>query len=192
MLTAPSEALMSAPRRHRAAAVLALVGATLLSGVQAQMPAWKWRDAQGRIQYSDRAPPQQVPDKDILQRPAARSSAEPAAPTASAGAASAAGAAGAARPLARASGGQDPVLEARRKQQETAEADKRKAEEDKRQRLRQENCERSKEYMRSLNDGLRIARTGPNGERAFLSDAERAQETARTRELISSECQSPP
>jgi hypothetical protein len=167
---------------------LALAGVTVLSGVQAQMPAWKWRDAQGRIQYSDRAPPQQVPDKDILQRPVTRQAAStaPAAPEA------ASSAVAAARPLPRASGSLDPVLEARRKQQEAAEADKRKAEDDKRQRLRQENCERSKDYLRSLNDGLRIARTAPNGERSFMSDAERAQETARTRELISSECQSAP
>ena len=50
-----------------AAALLALAG--LSSALPAAAAEWKWRDAAGRIVYSDRPPPASVPDKAILQRP---------------------------------------------------------------------------------------------------------------------------
>ena len=43
---------------------LALMALTSIAHAQ-----WKWRDADGRTQYSDRPPPPSVADKDILQRP---------------------------------------------------------------------------------------------------------------------------
>ena len=54
------------------ALLLSLLG--VLAGLMPSSPAaaqWKWRDAQGRVQYSDRPPPTTVPDRDILTRPAA-------------------------------------------------------------------------------------------------------------------------
>ena len=54
------------------ALLLSLLG--VLGGLMPSSPAaaqWKWRDAQGRVQYSDRPPPTTVPDRDILTRPAA-------------------------------------------------------------------------------------------------------------------------
>ena len=56
-------------------AVLALVGLALALPAVAQ---WKWRDAQGRITVSDRPPPREVPERDILVRPAAAPSQRPA------------------------------------------------------------------------------------------------------------------
>ena len=44
---------------------LALMALTSIAHAQ-----WKWRDADGRTQYSDRPPPPSVAEKDILQRPA--------------------------------------------------------------------------------------------------------------------------
>ena len=53
--------------------LVALVCCSVLIGPVAAQ--WKWRDAGGRIQYSDRPPFASVPDRDILQRPATGSAA---------------------------------------------------------------------------------------------------------------------
>ena len=68
---------------------------------------WKWRDASGRVTVSDRPPPRDVAEKDILQRPAAPR------PAVSVNAASAA--ASAASATAAASAPVDKELEARRR-----------------------------------------------------------------------------
>ena len=42
--------------------------------------------------------------------------------------------------------------------------------------------------MRTLNDGMRIARVNEKGEREFLSDSDRTAETERTRSAIAANC----
>lgn len=180
--------------------LLALVfSALLVSPVAAQ---WKWRDVGGRIQYSDRPPPAGVPDRDILQRPAAGSSATAprnpvaaAAPSASspspvavaagtAGAAPAASAASAASAPVRS----DPVLEARRRDAERAEAARKKLEADTQVAARADNCQRAQTQLRTLDAGQRISRINVNGEREILDDSARAVEAARARTIIASDC----
>ena len=82
-----------------ASLALALALGAFAMPAQAQ---WKWRDAKGQIHVSDLPPPRDIPDKDVLQRPAvvARAAAQ---------AASAASAPEAAKP------GVDPELEARKR-----------------------------------------------------------------------------
>ena len=53
---------------------------------------------------------------------------------------------------------------------------------------RADNCARAKAQMRTFDAGGRISRTNEKGEREFLDDKARAQETARTRDAIASEC----
>lgn len=163
----------------RAAALLVL--ALVATGAMAQ---WKWKDANGRVQYSDLPPPAGVAEKDILQRPAAARRVV-AAPV-PAEAASAAPAAAGTVPV----GGkpQETELDVKRKQAEAAEAAKRKAEEQKVAAARAENCTRARGQQKLLDDGVRIARTGPTGEREILDDAQRAQESRRVREIIASDC----
>ena len=55
-----------AMRRSLVVLSVALFGATLALPVAAQ---WKWRGANGQMQYSDLPPPPGVAEKDILQRP---------------------------------------------------------------------------------------------------------------------------
>ncbi|MFZ5520135.1 MAG: DUF4124 domain-containing protein [Pseudomonadota bacterium] len=138
---------------------------------------WKWRTPDGRVQYSDRPPPPGVAEKDILQQPrgAARPATTPS-PAASPAAAS---------PAAAAS---DPELEARRRKEKEQQDAQRKAEEDKLAKQRAENCQRAQGYLRSLNDGIRIARTNAQGEREILNDEQRAEETRRTQQIIASDC----
>ena len=163
-----------------------LLGCVWLAALAAvQQPAqsatqWKWLKADGRCcEYSDRPPPASVPEKDILQRPAAvkRAAAAPGS------AASAAAASASAPPKAI-----DPELEARRrKEQESREAGK-KAEEEKEAKARAENCERAREYQRTLDSGMKIARTNQKGEREFLDDQQRSAENERNRKLLDQNC----
>jgi hypothetical protein len=84
--------------------------------------------------------------------------------------------------------GVDKDLEARRRAEEQARQAKERAEKDKVAQARAENCARARNYMQTLDSGVRIARTNAQGEREILGDEARAAETARTRELIAANC----
>lgn len=144
---------------------------------------WKWKDQSGRVQYSDLPPPPSVTDKDILQRPAGSSRRGPVAPPSFVAASGAQGSAAAGSAPAG-----DPELEAKRRKAEQDEAAKRKAEEAKIAAARADNCQRAKAQLRSLDDGMRMARVNEKGEREILDDKARADEAQRTREIIASDC----
>lgn len=166
-----------------------MLGLSLAGSVAAQ---WKWRDAQGQVQYSDRPPPQSVPARDILGKPpgsdtltvremgSARSVVTPAS------AASAPEGAAASKAPADVRAAQNQAA-ARQRQAEADEA-KRKADEEKFAKQRADNCRRAQDYVRTLESGSRVARMNDKGEREFLDDAQRASELQRSRELVSSEC----
>ena len=164
-------------RRFIVIALTALLGATLSLPAAAQ---WKWRDKTGQIQYSDLPPPPGVAEKDILQRP---NSARQRASLVVSEPASAASAAAPAAPKM-----VEPELEAKRRKAEQEQAAKKKAEDEKIALARAENCSRAKGHLRSLEDGIRIARTNEKGEREILDDKARAEETRRTRDIIAADC----
>jgi Domain of unknown function (DUF4124) len=138
---------------------------------------WKWRDKNGVVQYSDLPPPPGIPSQDVLQR-------------------STTGRQGVAGPAASAAAsgvrGADPELEGKRRTAEQQKNDKAKAEERAQAErvaiAKADNCSRAKGHMKSLEDGLRMVRTNANGEREVLDDKARAEEKARTREAIASDC----
>ena len=171
--------MLSTPKpRPARKALLALLAVTITALALPCAAQWKWRDAQGRVQYSDRPPPNDVRDRDILARPAAapapRSNAAPASAPAPAGNASA--------PTS------DPALETRKRQAESAQDQAKRDEEARVARQKVENCARAKEYARTVESGQRISRTNDKGEREFLDDAQRAREATRAREVIASDC----
>jgi hypothetical protein len=163
-------------------AALLLSGVVLASGLVHAATQWKWRDAGGAIQYSDRPPPPGTPEANILARPAAsvRAQAKRAQEVASQASA----------PALNASSpkSEDPELEARRKKAEAEEAAKRKADEEKFAKQKADNCVRARSYQRTLQDGIRIARTDAKGEREILDDKGRAEEMQRTQDSIQSNC----
>lgn len=158
-------------------------------------PLWKWRDANGRVQISDRPPPKDVPDSAIIQRPdaAAAINYSPAAvPPGNVapvgrgrGASSAADAASAAPTV-------DPELEKRRLQLQAeaqkppasapAKADPQAAAQ------RADNCRRAQNLLAALQSGQRMARAGAQGEREVLDDKARAEEIQRAQAQIQSSC----
>ena len=165
--------------RWTALTCAAVLGALLAVPAQAQ---WKWRDKNGQTQYSDLPPPTGVAESDILQRPnaATQRRGPAAAPVAASGAASGA--------PALAPKGSDPELEAKRRQAEQDVAAKKKAEDEKIAIAKADNCMRAKAQMRTLDSGVRIARTNDKGEREFMDDAARAAEAKRTQGIIATDC----
>lgn len=144
---------------------------------------WKWRDANGSVQYSDRPPPQGTPESAILAKPRASTARIVSKPVEAAPAS--ASATRAAPPAAKAS---ESELDAKRRKAEEEEKAKQQAEEAKLAKERAENCERAKTYQRTLNDGIRISRTNAKGEREILDDQGRAEEMRRTQDAIKANC----
>jgi hypothetical protein len=167
-----------------------IVCSALLLAVAGAHAQWKWRDASGRIHLSDLPPPTSVPDKDILQRPTPRKTAEipPARAQATAAAASAAPLAAAAASAAARKTPLDLELERKRKAEEADRLAKSKADEERRAALRQENCSRARSTVATLDSGQRITRVNDKGEREFLDDRQRAEEARRAREIMASDC----
>ena len=157
--------------------------AALAAGVMAMAVAassyaqlYKWVDKDGRTRYSDRPPVgiQATP----LSPPPAPASASPA-PAAGASAKDARKG-----PLTPA----EQEIEFRRRIKEAQEAaakgEQAKREEDE----RKENCARARDMLGTLQSGERIARTDSKGERFYLDDAQRVQETAKARAAVSTWC----
>ena len=167
-----------------AAAVLLLVALP----AEAQ---WKWKDKTGRVQYSDLPPPVGTPEQDILSRPTAplrRGTVNtiPAAPASAASASVAAASAAASSPLVPRV--VDPELEAKRKGVQAEQAAKNKAEEDRVAATKADNCARARAQLRTLDSGVRVARTNDKGEREFLDDKQRADETKHAKDAIAADC----
>jgi hypothetical protein len=168
-----------------AAAALCLL--TLLLATTAAHAQWQWRTADGGVTMSDRPPPREVPDKDILKRPSADSRrALPAAPKA---AASAPAGLQAAAPAASApTTALDRQVQERKRAAEQEQAAKAKADEERLANVRANNCRTARAQTAALDSGIRIARTNDKGEREFLDDRARGDEQRRAREVIASDC----
>ncbi len=154
-------------------------------GAQAQ---WQWTDNDGRKVFSDRPPPVDIPEKNILSRPANRMpSPTPVTPEGSTET-PATGNAALAVPSVPKSDGVDKALEAKKKQLAEAEAAKKKAEEERVLRARIENCARAKQAKATFELGGRIVRANQAGEREVMDDATRAAEIKRIQGIIDSDC----
>jgi hypothetical protein len=161
---------------------LALCALLLALPAQAQ---WKWRDKDGRITVSDRPPPREVADKDILARPVTAPRPAAAAPVVDTprAAADSPGVAASAPPTAL-----EREVQARRRAAEEERAAKAKAEDERNATRRAENCRQARNHLAALESGQRMARTNDKGEREVLDDAARALEMRRAREVMASDC----
>ncbi|MFZ4481429.1 MAG: DUF4124 domain-containing protein [Rhodoferax sp.] len=133
---------------------------------------WHWLDKDGRKVFSDRAPPPEIPEKDILERPAPVLTV--AVPQN-----------GASGPKL---GAVDKDLTERKKKGEEAETARRKAEDEKISKARAENCERARRAKASFDSGRPIARSNEKGEPEILDAKTRSAEIARLQSIIDSDC----
>lgn len=152
---------------------------------------WQWTDQAGRKVFSDRAPPSDIPEKNIVKRPGVRNSTPGAASAAPAADGSAASAAAA--PLTPASApqlsGVDKELLEKKKKAEEARTAKRKAEQESLLIAKVENCARAKQSKATLDSGLRLVQINEKGEREVLDAAQRAAEAKRVQSIIEADCQ---
>ena len=170
-------------RKDRAFWIVAALSAMVVTAAPSAWAQWKWKDSKGQVHISDLPPPRDVPDKDVMQRPAdtAKRAAAAAAAQASAANTSAASAP-AAKPKV------DPEIEARRVRQEQEQKAKDKAAEEKASAQRSDNCQRARQHLATLESGMRIARLNDKGEREIIDDKTRAEEMQRARQVMASEC----
>lgn len=142
-----------------------------------------WLDAKGTKQYSDQPPPASIPKNRIMKEPGLElrnSNIEgntAAVPVLVAGAEATAtpGAASAAKTGVTTA---EKNIDFTKRQAEQAEKDRKAADDAKEAAAKAKNCERVQAYARSLQSGERIATLDKNGEKSYLSDDKRAQETS--------------
>lgn len=154
---------------------------------------WQWTDKDGHKVFSDRAPPQDIPERNILKRPggsgkmastaAAATNLAVSAPAVASAASGPQAAASAPRPS-----GVDKELAEKKKKVEEAELAKRKAEEEKVLKAKVENCARAKQAKTNFDSGIRIAQINDKGEREVMDDAARAAEVKRIQSIIDADC----
>lgn len=139
-----------------------------------------WLDEKGSKQYSDMPPPKSVPKNKILKapggvpKPVATASEEKPASSASEASAKLE------KPVTTASKNED----FNKRKAEQAEKDKKAEEEKTAAADKAKNCERARGYQQTLNSGARISRTDKNGEKSYLTDAQREQEAADVKKAL--------
>lgn len=152
-----------------------LLAAALLLAAGLAQAQYVWVDAKGVKHFSDRSPPSSIPDKDILKAPGkgirslvpigeeavAAAEAPKLPPT-----------------LA------DRNADYKKRMAERAEAAKKDAEASKIKAANARNCAAARDYKAQLASGVRIGTVGKNGEQGFMSDAERAESSARADKVL--------
>lgn len=187
----PAVAPVRTPSRllHAGAVPAALFAVASLFMVQSAMAQWKWISPAGVVQYSDLPPPPNIPLKNILAKPAAASmrTHAPAATTAS-------GPASASAPAAKDTAQSQAQTQATRELQQKLEQDKRAKEAA--QRLQQEvgaqarqaNCQQAQRQLQTLDSGVRLAEVDAQGNRAFLTDAQRTAQRQQAMAAVANYC----
>ncbi len=172
-------------------------GALLLFATLAQAQ-YVWVDDKGVKQFSDRPPPPSVPTGKILKAPgqAYKSRAEAAEgldamlnpkkaePAASAAASTASAPAPKKGPLTTA----EQNAEFKKRQTERAEAEKKEQAEAEKRRIKAENCETARAHKAQLDSGERLTEPGKDGERNFITDAQRAERQEKANRAIAAAC----
>ncbi len=156
-------------------ALIFLMALMLAGAAHAQL--YKWVDKDGKVRYGDSPPP------------GAKTSALKAPQGGAAAAATPAAAKDAAKDAAK--GPLTPAEQAqefRKRQEETKKSAEKSEREQQAKSERNEGCERTREYLRTLESGQRIARSNPSGERYYLDDNQVAQEIAKAQQSVRQAC----
>lgn len=155
--------MMSRPlvSRTLAAVALALV-ATHASAI------CKWKDANGRMQYSDAPPPGVQCEGTIKAQPPISTSTE--------------------APAAGPKSYQEKEMEFRKRRVEKQEAEQKAEQEKQQQDAKRQNCEVAKNRVTGLSRGGRVSRYDANGQLYYLGDADIERELAEARKQAEQAC----
>jgi hypothetical protein len=183
--------------RHRL-----LLALGILFACTSALAQWQWIDKDGRKVFSDRAPPADIPAKNILRQPGptarlAPAAGAPGAATAALNAPTTAAADSPGRAASAAGADEAPApklsqvekdLAERKKQAEAAAAAKTKADKDAQERQQAETCARARANRQLIESGVRVSVANPKGEKVVLDDAGRAAEMSRVQTIIDQTC----
>lgn len=150
------------------------IAAILAAPAAAQQ--YKWKDANGRTQYGD------IPPAGVHAERLTRSNVG----TVSGGAPSGSG--DTAKPAAGPKTAAEMEQDYRKRRMEAEEKQKKDDKLAQDSRIRQENCQRAKEQLASLESGMRQMRVNAQGEREFLDDKEVEARKADARRAVSEWC----
>ena len=166
---------------------LAICISTFAAAANAQ---WQWVDKDGRKTFSDRPPPSDIADKNILKRPLVAAKAAAASALVTLGSEVDVKSPAVSVPKANALklSGKDVELEAKKKKADDEEAAKKKAGEEKIAKAKSENCERAKTSLATLQSGVRISSVNALGEREVFDDTKRTTDAKRIQEIIDASC----
>jgi hypothetical protein len=157
------------------------VGAALLLIAGLAQAQYAWINANGNREYSDRPPPPDTPRSKILKAPhGSPLLLDMAAPAAAPAPADDAKAEKKKAPPTLA----ERDADFRKRQKERDEQERKAIEEALRKKAQAENCTLAQQAKAELASGIRIADTTAQGERAFISDEERARRVARTNRIL--------
>lgn len=165
--------------------------AASLSLCASALAQYQWIDQNGRRVFSDRPPPADIAEKNIIAQPgvSAQLKAPPADPV------TADTTSPEASPPAsgnEAQAGVDPelqkALEKKQQQAEAAEAAEQKALEQRQAAARADNCQRARSAVATLESGRRMAQVNEKGEREIMSDAQRQADLTRARQMVRDNC----
>ncbi len=141
-----------------------LTAGMLLAALAAQAQIYQWQDENNRTVVSDRPPTGKVRQQRTLE-------ADSPVPSAEAGKTAA-----------------DREMEFRKRQKETRDSTE-KAEKEQRASLqKQENCDAARRNLQLMESGERVALRDSRGERYYLDDAQREQETVKARQAVQATC----
>jgi hypothetical protein len=193
----PRFTLMAALAAFTSCAVAAVLAA---APTPAQAQTWGWVDKNGSKQFSDQPPPADIPKDKIFKSPrgAVIDRGNPQyggtvvpdkAATPAAGAqATKAPATSASAPAGAASKPKTPEEQFQERQKAKAKADEEAQKQAQADTKQKQDCERARGYLRTLDEGVRIAQTDKDGNRSVLNDEQRASEKRRAQEAVSANC----
>jgi FtsZ-interacting cell division protein ZipA len=144
---------------------IALV-ALLFFALPAQAQLYKWVDANGRVQYSDRKPAEDKRPQEVRNTVSSVGSQTT-------------------------TGGKTPAeldKEFRERREKQAESQQKQQQASADQKQKSENCDAARRNLAALQSGQRIARFDASGEKTYIDDAGRAQEVERNRRLVEANC----
>ena len=142
----------------------ALTLVVLLAATAANADIYQWKDKNGKTVISDKPPSENVSEQKKFDSTSTTTNAT--------------------TPKTAA----DRDLEFRKRLKESQESSEKAKKEQTTAAENQENCTKARRYLQTLESGERVALRDDKGERYFMEDAQRAQETEKTRQAVQSNC----